>query len=61
MYPDILLLYAQACQRERWREAEHATRVKQARRCRIHQAQQRVLPLETAQPCRDIATLRRAA
>ena len=61
MHPDILLLYAQTYQRERWREAEHAVRVKQARLYQIQQAQQRVYPLETTQPSRDVATQRRAA
>jgi hypothetical protein len=61
MHPEIFLLYAQSSQRERWHEAEHAARVKQARLHQRQKAQQRVSPLETAQPSRDVALERRAA
>ena len=61
MHPEMLLLYAQAWQHERWREAEHTTRVKQARRRRLQQSQQRVLPRDIAPPRRNIAPPRRAA
>jgi hypothetical protein len=61
MHPDIFLLYAQSSQQERWREAEHAARVKQACLHQLQQAQQRVYPLETTQPSRDVAIQRRAA